>query len=130
MTEKELIEQARANLGMPEIDSVEDAVIAFHGHGVADEQSGQVEAPYGHVIRVDRWIVRTDERGFNVLEVHSTEDLARVAFAEYDAEYVRWANACPYDNVDCPNPDAPIGQGLHAECVLRLADNYEQEGDQ
>lgn len=92
MTEQELIEQARADLGMPEIDSATDAILAIHGHGVADEQTGETEAPYGHAIRVDRWIVRTDERGFSVLEVHSTEDLARAAFAEYDTAYAQWAN--------------------------------------
>lgn len=91
MTEKELLDLARTNLGETDIDNVKDAVLAFHGHGVADGTTGEVEAPSGHVIRVDRWIVLTDSQGFTALEDYEDEDAARVAFADYDDEYSEWA---------------------------------------
>lgn len=32
---------------------------------------------------------------------------------------------CPYDNPDCPTPDARMGDGLHEDCVRRLAQERE-----
>jgi hypothetical protein len=91
MTEKELLDLARTNLGEANIDNVKDAVLAFHGHGGADATTGEVEAPTGHVIRVDRWIVVTDSEGFSELEEYESADQALVAFADYDDEYSEWA---------------------------------------
>lgn len=88
----DLILLARKNLGEPDIATVKDAVLAFHGHGVADDVTGDVEAPCGHVIRVDRFIVTTDERGFTDLIEYADAGLAVQAFAEYEDEYADYDN--------------------------------------
>lgn len=40
-----------------------DALLTIIGHGFADEQTGDVQAPWGHVSRVNRWLlIETQER--------------------------------------------------------------------
>lgn len=90
MHTNELITTVRRNLGEPEIATVKDAILALHGHGVADDTTGNVEAPCGHVIRVDRWIVRTDSQGFTDLEEYGNVETARKWFAEYEDDYADW----------------------------------------
>lgn len=92
MNAAELITTVRRNLGEPELSTVKDAILALHGHGVADEVTGDVEAPCGHVILVDRWIVVTDERGFTELTDYETANDARAAFAEHEDAYADWCN--------------------------------------
>lgn len=92
MTAEELIALARENLGDPTIDTVEEAVLAFHGHGVADGVTGNVEAPTGHVIRVDRWIVLTNVQGFHTLEDYESPEIATARFANYEDAYADWAD--------------------------------------
>lgn len=97
MTAEELITLARENLGEPNIDNVTDAVLSFYGHGVPSDVTGHVEAPTGHVIRVDRWIVLTNEQGFTTLEDYDSEEIAIARFASYEDAYADWSNESEVD---------------------------------
>lgn len=61
-------------------------------NGMADEVSGDVDAPSGHFYRVGRYIVFTDSQGFRNLFSYQTTDLAKQDFEYYDREYSRWCN--------------------------------------
>ena len=59
-------------------------------NGFADEQTGDVDAPDGHIYRVDRWTVRTDTRGFRLAEDHGSAEKARAIFSAYEGAYADW----------------------------------------
>lgn len=79
---------------MPELDLPPEGTLEWaeelYGHGMADEVSGDVEAPTGHFYRVDRWIVTTDSRGFREIDAFPTEGYAHNVFESLDAEYAEW----------------------------------------
>lgn len=56
-------------------------------NGDADEQVGEVGAPIGHVARVDRFLLYTDNYGFREWDEYETEDLAKVAFSKIESDY-------------------------------------------
>jgi hypothetical protein len=87
----ELIAKARAldpNIGSE--SALVDVLDTFAWHGVADEASGNVEAPCGHFFRVDRWLVLTDERGFETVDEYPTVDEAVRSYEELEDRYVEW----------------------------------------
>jgi hypothetical protein len=90
MNAGDFITTVRRNLGEPELSTVKDAVLALHGHGVADDVTGDVEAPTGHVILADRWIVLTNSQGFTTLEDFDSAETARERFAAYEDAYADW----------------------------------------
>lgn len=65
---------------------------SFYMDGVADEVSGDVDSPTGHFYRVDRWIVRTDDRGFHDVTEYETIEDAKNDFASMDDQYSNWFN--------------------------------------
>lgn len=60
--------------------------------GFADEQTGDVEAPTGHVMRVGRYLLHTDDRGGVDMRCYVSEQDAREDFASLDDEYSKWAS--------------------------------------
>lgn len=55
--------------------------------GVADEESGDVEAPTGHFYRVGRYVVVTDSRGFSELHDCGTAASAAAYFDGLELDY-------------------------------------------
>jgi hypothetical protein len=92
MSQTDIIEQARADLGEPTISNLVEALEAFYGHGFADQRSGDVESPTGHFYRVHRWVVTTDSQGFNEVAEFDSEAEARERFSTLDDEYSEWGS--------------------------------------
>lgn len=92
MTAEALIELVRENLGDDSIDNVKDAITALWGHGSCDAGSGDMQAPSGHFIRQDRWIVLTNVQGVETLEEYDTVEDAERAYAAYEDAYADWAD--------------------------------------
>lgn len=61
------------------------------GEGFADDETGDVDAPTGHVLRVFRYLLHTDDRGNVDMRIYQTEDDAREDFASLDDEFVKWS---------------------------------------
>lgn len=83
MTKDELITQAKrmdAEQMFRALDGGEDGILAaletFYGHGFPDDQLGDADGPVGHVYRVDRWLVSTDEHGNHDVQEYDTEAAA------------------------------------------------------
>lgn len=85
------LERDRVVIG-PAARTVLEACEIFWGHGMADEQSGDADAPTGHFYRVGRWIVTTDSQGFQSLEAFETEREAEDAFEVRDVAFAKWAD--------------------------------------
>lgn len=90
MTAEELIELARTNLGDDSIDNVKDAITSLWGSGTCDAGSGDMQAPTGHFIRQDRWLVITNEQGSETLEEYDTVEQALAAYDELESAYADW----------------------------------------
>jgi hypothetical protein len=58
--------------------------------GMADEVSGNVEAPTGHFYRVGAQIVTTDSQGFVSVENFDSEGQAVAEFSIRDDEFSAW----------------------------------------
>lgn len=137
MDARDLIALARTNLGEKNIDNVKDAVLAFHGHGVADDVTGDVEASCGHVIRVDRFIVTTNDQGFTDLVEYADTSLACAAFAESEDEYADWSDDEPetylvrrfYANDAHPGHREVIKTGLSLEDAQAHCQRDDTHGD-
>lgn len=57
---------------------------------VADETSGDVEAPTGWFARCGRYVVSTDSQGFWYADRYTTRALAAAAFTRADAQFSAW----------------------------------------
>ncbi len=73
-------------------------------------------------------VYRTFEEGCAAQDKRAPLKLsAREQFALEDMQvdrllnYARTRKLCPYDNPECTNPERPIGEGFHADCVNRQA---------
>lgn len=77
------------NLDLPPEGSLQWAE-ELYMHGMADEVSGNVEAPMGHFYRVERWIVMTDSQGNNDISEYDDEKRAMAEFQSRDDEYSDW----------------------------------------
>jgi hypothetical protein len=89
--ERDIIATARELEGPGyDVSDVKDAVLVLWGHGVADESTGSVDAPTGHLIRVGRFVVVTDGQGFTELATFSDIPSAVAAMVEADDAYGAW----------------------------------------
>jgi hypothetical protein len=61
------------------------ALTLIWGHGVADDQVGDVDGPGGHLFRVAQWTVKTDERGNAGYVRHETVEEAMSRLANHPA---------------------------------------------
>jgi hypothetical protein len=61
-------------------------------NGFADDETGDVDSPTGHVYRVGRWLVHTDSSGFHTVFPYTAEADATEAFARIDTEFSEWMN--------------------------------------
>lgn len=75
-----------------------DAILSLWMHGVADEASGDVEAPTGHFFRVARWIQTQDERGNGNIRTFSSEAEAKQAFQDKESEFALWDGEGDFDH--------------------------------
>jgi hypothetical protein len=57
-----------------------------------DEDCGDVESPIGHLARLGRHLVMTDERGFVESVSYADETLARCVYAAAEMVYGVWAD--------------------------------------
>src|SRR5262245_59479622 len=84
LSEAEVIAEAKAAYGSDMvIETLLDALLAIHGNGFSDEQVGDMGYAEGHVFRVDRWLVWTDDRGFDSVEEFANRPSAEEAFLAY-----------------------------------------------
>lgn len=98
-SEEELIARAKDIFGTVEYSvffqgrdfTLLDALETFYMNGFPDDVTGDVDSPNGHVYRVARWIVRTDDRGFKNVEAHDTEAEAIHQMIRENDEYSLWA---------------------------------------
>jgi hypothetical protein len=87
----DLLKLANGLVGNGEhVSTIKAACETIYGHGVADDVSGNVEAPTGHFYRVAQWIVVTDSQGFSDLYTYASEEEAVEEFNKLDAEYAKW----------------------------------------
>ena len=86
LSEHEIIEQARTDLGETHIETLEDALEAFWGHGFHDSQCGATDEPSGHCFRVHRWLLWTDDFGFTEVSTFDSEAEAQTELDRYAAE--------------------------------------------
>ena len=68
------------------------AIQCLSMHSACDVESGDVDAPTGHFVRVGRWIAVTDSLGFHHLHTYETDREADRAFSEMDDRYSDWDN--------------------------------------
>lgn len=92
MSETDIIEQARTDLEAEYVNDLVEALEAFYGHGVADQSSGDMEAPTGHFYRVHRWVLTTDSHGFREVAEFDSESEARERFETLDEEFSEWGS--------------------------------------
>jgi hypothetical protein len=62
-------------------------------NGMADEVSGNMDAPTGHFYRVERWIVTTNSQGFSDIDEYADWFTAHCEFESRDEKYGEWDNA-------------------------------------
>ena len=77
----------------PEYFDVVWACEAYYMNGSYDDIGGDAEAPTGHYYRIHRWIVVTDDHGFQELFTFDNEDEASAAFDKLEKEYLEWGDA-------------------------------------
>lgn len=82
--------------------------------GVPDEQTGDVNGPVGHVYRVHRYIVVTDEQGFKDLTEHYSEDDAKRSFAEYEDKLAKLDR-----EIKCPRCSEPVWDMPHGHKLAK-----------
>lgn len=85
LSETEIIAQANRDLDA-EASTLLEALEAFYGNGFADQLTGDVEYLDGHVFRVHRWLVWTDNYGFKSVSEYDSEAEATAEVDRYDAE--------------------------------------------
>lgn len=62
-------------------------------NGFCDDDTGDVEAPTGHLILSESFIVHTDSYGFTRLMTYSDQATARLAFDAVDEDYTKWVDS-------------------------------------
>lgn len=55
--------------------------------GMQDDATGHVESPWGHIYRVNKWIVVTDSQGFHITYKYETIEDAEKVFEFCDKRY-------------------------------------------
>lgn len=90
MTEAEFIRQAQLDWEDNDIVTIVDAMEACYGNGAYDDVTGDAEAPTGHVILCERWIMQTDSNGINSVTTYDSTEEAETAFKELDEEFAAW----------------------------------------
>jgi hypothetical protein len=89
-SEEELIQQANEEMPEERVETVQQALEAYYMNGTYDDITGDVESPYGHVYRLERWLVTSDSQGFTYVSTYETDEEAKKAFDHIDWEYSRW----------------------------------------
>lgn len=87
-TDKDFIREVNKNLG-GEYDTLLDALEAVYMDGFADETTGDVDW-IGHFYRVERWVVVTDNYGFNSVRTFDSVKDAQSYMEEMGSEYGEW----------------------------------------
>lgn len=97
----------------------------------ADETTGHVESPTGHVARLARWLVCCDEQGFITATEYQTIAACEKDFAALEAEYIKWADAseptfCVLAGDDCSDDFSDYANAV--AYANELADELEELG--
>ena len=100
MTEDELIAAGRDMFNQTEYSvlfqeepfGLKQALEILYLHGFADDVTGDVASPDGHVYRIDRWVVRTTKSGYEhlVIETFDSEAEAIESMVRDHDRYTVW----------------------------------------